>query len=192
MLRIDVDTPDTYKIPDGNPFKGNQAGKKEEIWAFGLRNPWRCGFDRKTGDLFIGDVGQDAVEEIDVVSDAEASGANFGWSAFEGDDRFNDDQSPEGAIPPVLTAAHDDGYCSITGGVVVRDPRIPALDGRYVYGDLCKPELRSFTPRAERKASDDKPVGIDVEQLASFGTDNAGRVYAVSIAGPVYRLDPGR
>jgi glucose/arabinose dehydrogenase len=193
ILRIDPhpDGDRPYTVPADNPFVG-QEGARGEIFSYGLRYPWRFSFDPAVRLLTIGDVGQDAVEEIDVVSDAAASGANFGWSAFEGDDRFNDDQSPEGAIPPVLTAAHDDGYCSITGGVVVRDPRLPALDGRYAYGDLCNPQLRSFTPRAERKASDDKPVGIDVEQLASFGTDNAGRVYAVSIAGPVYRLDPGR
>jgi glucose/arabinose dehydrogenase len=191
ILRIDPrpDGDRPYTVPADNPFVGN-ADARPEIFAYGLRNPWRFSFDPDTRDLSIGDVGQDTLEEIDYVSSEQASGANFGWSAFEGDQRFNEDQPAEGAIPPVLVQAHDAGYCSITGGLVVRDPRLPSLDGRYLYGDLCKAGLRSFSPSPEEPARDDRPLGPQVERLVSFGTDNADRVYAVSIEGPVYRLDP--
>jgi glucose/arabinose dehydrogenase len=193
ILRIDPE-PDgdrPYTVPADNPFAGD-AGARGEIFAYGLRNPWRFSFDPRTRDLAIGDVGQDAFEEIDYVDFAQAGGANFGWSAFEGKARFNEDQPADDAIPPVLVASHEDGNCSITGGLVVRDPRLTGLDGRYVYGDLCKGELRSFEPAPEEPARDDRPVGPQVPRLASFGTDNANRVYAVSIDGPVYRLDPAR
>lgn len=191
ILRIDP-TPDgdsPYTIPADNPFVG-EDGARPEIYSYGLRNPWRFSFDRETGDLSIGDVGQDALEEIDLVGRGRGSGANFGWSAFEGDQRFNDDQDPDGAIPPVLTAAHADGNCSITGGLVVRDPSLKTLYGRYLYGDLCVGELRSFTPRPERPATDDVALGPDVTRLASFGEGVDGTVYVVSVSGPVYRLDP--
>jgi glucose/arabinose dehydrogenase len=191
ILRIDP-APDgdrPYTVPADNPFVG-QAGARGEIFSYGLRNPWRFSFDPKTRDLSIGDVGQDTLEEVDVVTFDEASGANFGWSAFEGDQRFNDDQAGSGAIPPVLVASHADGNCSITGGLTVRDPRLPTLNGRYIYGDLCLGQLRSFTPRPERPATDDVALGPKVEGLDSFGTDNAGRVYATSISGSLFRLDP--
>jgi glucose/arabinose dehydrogenase len=189
ILRIDP-APDggrPYTIPSDNPFV-DQDGARPEIYSYGLRNPWRFSFDAETGDLSIGDVGQDAFEEIDLVGRGEGSGANFGWSAFEGDERFNDDQSPKGTIPPVLTTSHDDGNCSITGGLIVRDRSLTTLYGRYVYGDLCVGQLRSFTPEPERPAEDDVTLGVDVPRLASFGEGVDGTVYAVSIAGPVYRL----
>lgn len=191
ILRIDP-TPDgeaPYTIPEGNPFVDEQ-GARPEIYSYGLRNPWRFSFDRETEDFSIGDVGQDAFEEIDLVGRGRGSGANFGWSAFEGDQRFNEDQDPGGAIPPVLTASHADGNCSITGGLVVRDPDLQTLYGRYLYGDLCVGELRSFTPRPGRPATDDVALGPDVPNLASFGEGTDGAVYVVSIAGPVYRLSP--
>ena len=191
ILRIDP-APDggrPYTVPADNPFVG-QGGSRGEIYAYGLRNPWRFSFDPRTRDLIIGDVGQDAEEEIDVVSSSEASGADFGWSAFEGDRRFNEDQDATGAISPALVASHDDGNCSVTGGLVVRDPDLPTLAGRYVYGDLCLGELRSFAPEPGERAADDVALGPRVEGLSSFGTDNDGNVYATSISGPVYRLDP--
>lgn len=193
ILRIDP-APDggrPYTVPADNPFVG-EPGARGEIFSYGLRNPWRFSFDPDTRDLSIGDVGQDAFEEIDYVTFEQAAGGNFGWSAFEGEERFNEDQPAEGAIPPVLVASHEDGNCSITGGLVVRDPRLPSLEGRYVYADLCRGEIRSFEPAPEEPARDDRPVGVDVTRPASFGLDNAERVYVVSIEGPVYRLDPAR
>jgi len=195
ILRIDPrpDGDRPYTVPADNPFV-DVAGARPEIYSYGLRNPWRFSFDRESGDLSIGDVGQDRQEEIDLVDRGQGSGANFGWSAWEGDERYNEDQDPDGAIAPVLTAFHADGNCSITGGLIVRDPDLTTLYGRYLYGDLCVGVLRSFTPRPEQPAKDDVAVGpeAEVERLASFGEGTDGTVYAVSLEGPVYRLDPGR
>jgi glucose/arabinose dehydrogenase len=179
-----------YTIPASNPFTG-QAGARPEIYSYGLRNPWRFSFDRLTGDLSIGDVGQSRFEEIDLVARGAGRGANFGWSAYEGFARFNTDQSAPDAVPPVLAYSHDDG-CSVTGGYVVRDPSLPSLYGRYLYGDYCTGELRSFPAAPGKRATDDRALGLDVPSLSSFGEDDAGHVYATSLEGPVYRLDPAR
>ncbi len=193
ILRIDPkpngDSP--YTVPRDNPFV-DQEGARPEIYSYGLRNPWRFSFDRETGDLTIGDVGQDTVEEIDVVARGDGAGASFGWSAYEGDERFNDDQSSPDSIPPALVARHSDGNCSITGGVVVRDQDLPTLYGRYLYADLCVGELRSFTPVPGESASDDTALGPQVERIASFGEGADGTVYAVSVSGPVYQLSAAR
>ena len=160
------------------------------IFAYGLRNPWRFSFDRETSDLWIGDVGQDALEEVDSAPRADLGGRlNFGWSAFEGNRRFNEDQQAPNAIPPALVYGHEEG-CSVTGGYVVRDPALTTLYGRYLYGDYCAGQLRSFTARAGREAGDDRPVGAEVEGLSSFGEDVEGHLYATSLEGSVYRLDP--
>jgi hypothetical protein len=165
-----------------------EAGARPEVFAYGLRNPWRFSFDRLRGDLWIGDVGQGALEEVDAVTLDGAVGANFGWSAFEGDARYNSDQEAPGHVPPVLTYPLEGDNCAVTGGYVVRDPALRSLYGRYLYGDYCAGELRSFVARPGRPAADDSPVGLEVAQLSSFGEDSAGRVYAVSLAGGVYRL----
>ena len=162
------------------------AGALPEICDYGLRNPWRFSFDRATGSLLIGDVGQNTQEEIDYVPAQRVCGNNFGWSAFEGTDRLNQDQTAPNAVFPILTYSHDEG-CSVTGGYVVRDRSLPALFGRYVYGDFCAGELRSFEPATPR-ARDDRPVGLNVPSLSSFGEDNKGHIYVVSLDGPVYRL----
>ncbi|HEX2127938.1 MAG TPA: PQQ-dependent sugar dehydrogenase [Solirubrobacterales bacterium] len=161
--------------------------------ASGLRNPWRFSFDRAEGDLWIGDVGQDAIEEIDAAQAADVArgGLNFGWSAFEGRERFNEDQEAPGAIPPVLEYPLDGSNCAVTGGYVARDPSLRSLFGRYLYGDFCAGELRSFTAEAalrDGEATDDRELGIQVPQLSSFGEDASGHLYAVSLDGPVYRL----
>ncbi len=184
ILRIDP-APDgdrPYTIPDDNPFVG-RAGARGEIYAYGLRNPWRFSFDRQTGDLTIGDVGQDEVEEIDWVKAVDGAGANFGWRVFEGSSRFTEGEEAEGAIPPVIDAPHDEGYCSITGGYVVRDPQL-SYRGKYIYGDLCRSALRI----AELPDGEPRDSGLEVESLSSFGEDAQGRIYALSLNGPVYRL----
>jgi glucose/arabinose dehydrogenase len=204
ILRIDpgpaADRP--YAIPSANPFV-DEPGARGEVYSYGLRNPWRFSFDRLGGALSIGDVGQDSLEEIDLVARGEGRGANFGWSAFEGNERFNDDQEASGHIPPVLTyplgggvelaelAQLDSaGACAVTGGYVVRDESLRSLYGRYLYGDFCVGQLRSFPARPGRQATDDRPLGVEVPQLSSFGEDNRGRIYATSLDGPVYRLAP--
>jgi hypothetical protein len=135
-------------------------------------------------------VGQDAFEEIDSVPAGRLGDElNFGWSAFEGTQRFNEDQEAEGAIEPTLEYGRDGG-CSVTGGYVVRDPELESLYGRYLYGDFCAGQLRSFTAEAGEPAADDRPLGLEVPQLSSFGEDTSGRIYATSLEGPVYRLVP--
>ncbi len=167
------------------------GGDRYLVVARGLRNPWRFSFDRETDDLWIGDVGQQEFEEIDAVQSPSLEGEplNFGWSAYEADARFNDDQEAPGHIPPVFAYSHDEG-CSITGGYVVRDPELESLYGRYLYGDYCEGELRSITAEPGRKADDDTNLGVPVPGLSSFGEDADGHVYATSIEGPVYRLEP--
>jgi len=190
ILRIDP-TPaagDPYRVPGSNPFADEQ-GARGEIYSYGLRNPWRFSFDRETEALSIGDVGQDSLEEIDIVARGEGRGANFGWSAFEGDEPFDEGQEARDAIPPVLTYPLENA-CAVTGGYVVRDERLRSLYGRYLYGDFCVGELRSFTADPRPRPGDDRALGPTVPQLSSFGEDNRGRVYAVSLDGPVYRLDP--
>jgi glucose/arabinose dehydrogenase len=175
-----------YATPSDNPFTG-RSGARPEIYAYGLRNPWRFSFDRTTGALSIGDVGQDAVEEIDFVRNGAGRGANFGWRPWEGRTRNFDEPAP-GAVPPVITHSHSEGFCSITGGYVVRDRSVPALYGRYVYGDYCEGRLRAATLRAGRRTTG-RPLALPkVGGLSSFGEDAAGRVYATSLNGPVYRL----
>jgi hypothetical protein len=178
-----------YSVPPSNPFV-DQQGARPEIYSYGLRNPWRFSFDRLTGALAIGDVGQSAWEEIDLVPRGAGRGANFGWSAFEGFARFNDDQSAPNAVPPVLVYSHDEGGCSVTGGYVVRDRLLASLYGRYLYGDYCLGDLRSFPAVPDPRASDDRALGPRVPSLSSFGQDNAGHIYATSLDGPVYRLVP--
>ena len=189
LLRIDPAASGgrPYSIPADNPFAQTE-GARPEIYSYGLRNPWRFSFDRDTGALAIGDVGQNSLEEIDYVGPGGGRGANFGWSAFEGDERFNEDQEADGHVPPVLTYGRDEG-CSVTGGYVVRDPELPSLQGRYLYGDFCAGQLRSFVP-AKGEARDDQPLGVELPQLSSFGEDGSGRIYATSLDGPVFRLVP--
>lgn len=190
LLRIDPRRQDDrpYGIPRDNPFVDRQ-GARPEIFSYGLRNPWRFSFDRKTEDLVIADVGQDSVEEVDLVPRAAAAGTNFGWRPFEGSKSFASGEDAPGHVPPVLQKSHSQGFCSITGGYVVRDPELPALAGRYVYGDLCEPSLRS-AKLGRRRARGDRETGLKVSQLVSFGEDARGRVYVASLDGPVYRLAP--
>jgi glucose/arabinose dehydrogenase len=188
ILRIDPrrtgDRP--YAVPASNPFAG-RPGARGEIYSYGLRNPWRFSFDRLTGDLSIGDVGQDLVEEVDFVRRGRGRGANFGWRPFEGRRRNFDEPAP-GAIGPVLQHTHAEGWCSVTGGYVVRDRGLPALYGRYVYGDYCEGRIRAAR-LAVGRAVRDESLGLPrIEGLSSFGEDASGRVYVTSLAGPVYRL----
>jgi glucose/arabinose dehydrogenase len=177
-----------YGLPADNPFVG-RAGAKPAIYAWGLRNPWRFSFDRATGDLTIGDVGQDHVEEIDFRAKGTGRGANFGWRAFEGARREDPGLRVSGDVKPVLQYTHDRGGCSVTGGYVIRDARLPALAGRYVYGDFCAGDLLTARLR-QGGASSRRGLGLHVSSLSSFGEDSRGRVYVVSLDGPVYRLDP--
>jgi hypothetical protein len=172
-----------YGIPSDNPFAA-RSGARGEIWAYGLRNPWRFSFHPRTGALLIGDVGQDAVEEIDVV---RGGGANLGWRVFEGRSRYTSGESAPGAIGPALQRFHRDGNCSITGGIVVRDRALTRLRGRYLFGDYCKGQIQSARVRGGSLRRVHR-VGIHVGGLSSFGEDGRHRVYAISLGGGVYRL----
>ncbi|MDX6661545.1 MAG: hypothetical protein QOJ55_2367, partial [Solirubrobacteraceae bacterium] len=189
ILRIDPRKSGSrpYSVPASNPFVG-RAGARPEIYSYGLRNPWRFSFDRSTGDLVIADVGQNAVEEIDFARKGQASGANYGWRPLEGTRRNFDEPAP-GAVAPVLQLLHSDGNCSVTGGYIVRDRGVAALSGRYVYADLCRGELRSAKLAPGSATGDAAIPGVaKVDQPSSFGEDARGRVYVVSLSGPVSRL----
>jgi glucose/arabinose dehydrogenase len=187
ILRIDPQASGgrPYTVPSSNPFVG-RGGARGEIYSYGLRNPWRFSFDRANDDLVIGDVGQDEVEEIDFVKKGGGRGTNFGWRPWEGRRRNFDEPTP-GAVFPVITHTHQAGFCSITGGYVVRDRGVPGLYGRYVYGDYCNSRLRVSRLHTGRASSRTLPVPA-ISGVSSFGEDAAGRVYVTSLNGPVYRF----
>jgi glucose/arabinose dehydrogenase len=179
-----------YRVPSSNPFV-RRRGARPEVFAYGLRNPWRFTFDRETSDVAIGDVGQNDVEEISFASLRRTRGANFGWRPFEGNRRNFDDEDAPGHLPPVISKSHDDGYCSITGGYVVRAPDVPALQGQYLYGDFCEGRIRAARLR-DGGASDDRRVDLPrIGPISSFGEDARGRVYVTSLDGPVFRITQG-
>lgn len=186
LLRLDVDGGDPYAIPADNPFVGRQDAAPE-IWAIGLRNPWRFSFDRQSGLLFIGDVGQNAWEEIDVVP-AAAAAVNYGWDVMEGTHCFGSpvcDQ--DGLRPPLVDYGHDDG-CSVIGGYVYHGTAMPAVQGHYFYADWCQGWVRSFRVRdGGVREHTEWEVG-DVGNVLSFGEDAAGELYLLSQNGTVYRL----
>lgn len=191
MLRIDVDQV-PYRIPSDNPYIGTQDAAPE-TWAFGLRNPWRFSFDRSTGDLWIGDVGQDQVEEISFQPESSDGGEDYGWARLEGSRCFPSDPcDASGTVLPVHEYDRSDG-CSVTGGYVYRGDMNPDFRGRYFFGDFCQGRIWSF--RLDGGAA----VGLfehtddfgRVSDLSSFGEDADGELYAVSLSGTVYRIvDP--
>lgn len=195
MLRLDVlsDTGDaTYGVPADNPFVGTETAP--EIWMVGLRNPWRYSFDRDTGDFWIADVGGSEWEEIDHFPAAEGGagrGANLGWSIREGAHGTGKPGDTAGMVDPVFEYSHDRG-ASITGGFVYRGARIPELVGVYVYSDFSAATLqglRLVDGRMDQEATL-RTAGADLSQVVTFGEDADGELYVVSLAGPIYRLDP--
>ncbi len=192
MLRIDprASTDAPYSVPADNPFV-DQAGARGEVWSLGLRNPWRFSFDRTTGDLWIADVGQNTWEEIDVAWADEGGGraVSFGWSAYEADERFNDDQPAEGHQPPIFAYDHAEG-CSISGGVRYRGAAIPDLAGWFVFSDYCNGALRAIEVVG-------KEVGRALVLSDSSGSVSAvaegpdGELYVLSLDGAVARIIPG-
>ncbi len=185
-----------YTIPRDNPFAGRD-GARGEIWAYGLRNPWRFTFDRSSGDLWIGDVGQNKWEEVDFAPSVGASagkpgtnagrGLNFGWNRFEGSHPYTGDPPPN-AVGPIFEYSHDNGECAVTGGYVYRGTAIPALRGAYLWADECIGQVHAFVLQAN-KAVGERSLGVKAEQLSSFGQDNAGELYVLSLAGAVYKVE---
>jgi glucose/arabinose dehydrogenase len=190
ILRIDPRHGRRYLVPASNPLV-HRRGARKEIWAYGLRNPWRFSFTPK-GSLVLGDVGQDRFEEIDYVPTSQAGrpprgGYNFGWSVFEGRHRFRAGRAPH-HVPPVIERSHTSGFCAIVGGFVVRDPALLRLRGRYVYGDLCHSELE--VARLRRGRSHPVALGLRLHGVTTFGEDVRGRLYVGSSSGRLYRLAP--
>ncbi len=199
MLRIDVSPTKGYQVPKDNPFVG-KSDAKPEIYSYGLRNAWRCSFDRKTGDFWIGDVGQNKWEEINVMAKGTARGANFGWRLREADvpnpnGKIAGD-NPPGAIDPVYVYKHGGGKTegmSVTGGYVYRGP-IRELEGRYVFADYQNPRIWSFDLKSGKASgfkdlTDElKPEGGRINLISSFGEDNSGDLYVVDFTGSIYRI----
>lgn len=212
ILRIDVDKSFPYGIPDDNPFI-NSPNAKPEIWCYGLRNPWRFSFDRKNGNLLIGDVGQDLWEEIDWVSSSDSRGANFGWKRMEGNHCYSPEENceKEDLLLPIYEYPNNANYmkilmgfddnaatgCSVTGGYVYRGKSIPELFGRYIFGDYCTGRIWSF------KNENNQMVDFRNEQIilknnsssmpqfvSSFGEDQQGELYIVDYLGAIYKFVP--
>ncbi|MEJ7764111.1 MAG: PQQ-dependent sugar dehydrogenase [Acidimicrobiales bacterium] len=188
VLRIDPTRPSggrSYGIPPGNPFADGREGAPE-VWAYGLRNPWRFSWDRATGQLFVADVGQNAYEEVNAVA-GDRPGVNYGWNRREGLHPFNGGERPPGSVDPVIELPHDEGVCSVTGGYVYRGSRIPGLAGRYLFTDYCDSTLRAARPAdggwlVER-------LGVEGNSVTTFGQDEAGELYVLDSSG-LSRIDP--
>ncbi len=187
ILRIDVDSGDPYAIPADNPFA--DGGGLPEIWDWGMRNPWRFAFDRLTGGLFIGDVGQDLREEVDV-EPAGAGGRNYGWNTMEADRCFiSSNCDRQGLTLPIVSYEHG-GSCSVTGGYVYRGARYPALYGAYVFSDYCSGLLWALDADAALETGRARMFELGSSSLnpSSFGEDEAGELYLVNSAGGIYRI----
>lgn len=189
ILRIDINRGDPYDIPNGNPF-ANEPDLKREIWAYGLRNPWRISFDHGNGDLYIADVGQGKLEEINMQKSASSGGENYGWPCYEGGQSFKlaGCQDASAYVVPVLEYGHDEGRCSITGGYVYRGNKNPALVGKYFYGDYCSGQLFygvQHDGKWIQTLAAKTPYAI-----STFGQGSDGELYFADFkTGTLYRLD---
>ena len=192
ILRLDVDGAEPYAIPPDNPFADGAAGRPE-IWSWGLRNPWRFSFDRQTGGLFIGDVGQGAWEEVDVQHTGQA-GLNFGWNTMEGPDCFGAAECDQtGLTPPVVSYGRGGGTCAVTGGYVYRGTNFAVLAGAYLFADYCSGQVWGLDA-ARALVEFDLPldqVGEVPFSVSSFGEDQSGELYLVDHAGAIVRLTAG-
>ncbi|MET0148703.1 MAG: PQQ-dependent sugar dehydrogenase [Acidimicrobiales bacterium] len=195
ILRIDPAGVDgsAYAIPADNPFVGEE-GARPEVWLKGVRNPWRFSFDRATGDLWVGDVGQDEIEEIDHLP-AEADGLNagrglnLGWNAMEGDQPYDDGVEPDDHTPPVFTYTHAEGGCSVTGGFVYRGSTIPELFGAYLYADYCAGDLRALAV-TDGEVVDDATIADPVDGPVSFAQGHGNELYLLAQSGPLLEIVP--
>jgi glucose/arabinose dehydrogenase len=188
LLRIDPGAGDPYGVPSDNPFVDAEDAR-DEIWAYGLRNPWRFSFDAATDELYIADVGQDAREEINWVAAGEGAGANFGWNLMEGTLEFAGDE-PEDHVPPVHEyETRGPQGCSITGGYVYRGSAIPELVGAYLYSDFCEATLYAIVVE-DGEVVDEGDLSVGGEQIVSFAQDADGELYLLDFGGAVRRIDP--
>jgi glucose/arabinose dehydrogenase len=191
ILRIDVAQGDAYSVPPDNPFVGT-AGARPEVWSYGLRNPWRFSFDRSTGDLYIGDVGEKAWEEINRATAAEGAGrgVNYGWSVMEGPDCVGGGSCDRtGLTLPVVAYDHDEG-CAVTAGYVYRGSAIPGLQGQYLFADFCQGQVRSFAADGSPTDLTEWPSLEPGGLIPSFGEDASGELYVLSSDGRVLKIVP--
>ena len=180
MLRIDVSSGGDYVIPKDNPFL--KGGGEAEIFAYGLRNPWRWSFDRKTGDLWAADVGQNKWEEINHIK----SGGNYGWNLREGKHCYSGNCKQKGLIDPVAEYSHDEG-CSVTGGYVYRGKDIPSLHGFYLYGDYCSGTIWGFD--VDKPSNTEGRVLLNTDlSISSFGEDKNGEIYVIDLKGKIFKV----
>ncbi len=191
MLRIDVDSEDPYGIPEDNPFV-DSMDVMEEIWSYGLRNPWRFSFDKETGDMWIGDVGQGDVEEISLELRDSVGGLNYGWRCYEGDQEYDTSEDCEGPfVDPIITRDHTTGDASITGGYRYRGPDT-SLHNLYVFGDFISGNIYvAMLNDLDTPTVDTLMTMGNIANVASFAEDNDGNLYALSLGGQIYKLETG-
>ncbi|QXE38973.1 PQQ-dependent sugar dehydrogenase [Streptomyces sp. GMY02] len=188
MLRIDPRGGTPYAIPPGNPFV-NDPNARDEIWAYGLRNPWRFSFDAGTGALLIADVGQSAWEEIDWAPASSKGGENYGWSEMEGNHPFRGGTEPANHVPPIYEYDRNGLGCSVTGGFVYRGNAIPGLKGQYVFSDYCDGTVRALQLQ-NGKVTGVSDLGVNGGEVISFVQGGKGELYVLGIGGKVSRIDP--
>jgi glucose/arabinose dehydrogenase len=188
ILRINPTPSDgrQYTIPPDNPFAN--GGGLPEIWAYGLRNPWRFTWDRETGNMWIADVGQNAWEEVDFLPAGQGAGSNFGWNHLEGTHEFEGDAPPD-AVPPIFEYPLDGGACAAIGGYVYRGSEIPALTGAYLYSDYCDSAIRALVEQ-NGQVADQRDLGVTASQVTAFGEDQDGELYVLSQGDGLQRIDP--
>jgi glucose/arabinose dehydrogenase len=190
ILRLDVQSGTAYTVPPDNPFVGQQPAIRPEIWSYGLRNPWRFSFDPGTGDLYIADVGQDKIEEIDVATSESGAGrgVNYGWSIMEGSQCLGGGECDQAGLTlPTFEYGRNQG-CSIIGGYVYRGSELPALQGLYFYGDFCQQWVHSFRFNTAATEETDWPALRATSPLTSFGVDAAGELYILESSGKVSKI----
>ncbi|MGP3974688.1 PQQ-dependent sugar dehydrogenase [Streptomyces sp. 8N114] len=187
ILRIDPAKGDPYAVPEDNPFVG-KPGVRPEIWAYGLRNPWRFSFDSANGDLLIGDVGQNRREEIDWAPGSSKGGENYGWARMEGTLPVAGEE-PANHVPPVFEYDRGSSRCSVTGGYVYRGKAIPQLQGRYLFSDYCEGDIRALEMK-DGKVTGETNLGVNGGEVVSFAEGGDKEIYALALGGDVYRIDP--
>jgi glucose/arabinose dehydrogenase len=192
ILRVDVDSATPYAIPADNPFASDPSSGAGEVWAYGLRNVWRFSFDPLTGDMYLGDVGQNRWEEVNF-QPAGVGGVNYGWNPFEANNPYSGAAAPANAVFPVAAYQHANGHCSVTGGYLYRGEAVPTLRNAYIYGDFCSGQMWSLY-RSDRGQWESNLLLDTNFTISSFGVDEAGELYVIdygqSGVGTLFRFAP--
>ncbi len=180
-----------YSVPANNPFADGVEGAAE-VWLYGVRNPWRISFDQLTGDLWIADVGQNAIEEINLLAERNGGGlgANLGWNLVEGTEPFEGGTAPADHAAPLYTYVHEDGRCSVTGGHTMRADLMPQFEGVYLFGDYCSGEIFGLSIVDGAVLARPLTVSAAPGELVSFGQDTEGRIFVVESGGRISRIAP--